>query len=104
MARVNNTEALLLHGGRVRPLRAAPSGDAGASGGELSADGRESKVARIRRQGVELLSPPLHARMLRLLGMWMLVGIGQFGADIILPKMLEAHHLDMAQRMRCACK
>ena len=104
MARVNNTEALLLHGGRVRPLRAAPSGDAGASGGELSADGRESKAARIRRQGAELLSPPLHARMLRLLGMWMLVGIGQFGADIILPKMLEAHHLDMAQRMRCACK
>jgi MFS family permease len=92
IAQVNKTEALLLRGGRVRPSQGSQDR---VEGGKW-----ETKIARTKRLGVELLSPPLHEHMLRLLGMWMLAGLGQFGTDTILPKVLEKQHLDMSGRLR----
>jgi len=95
IAQVNKTEALLLRGGRVRPSQGSQDREDRGEGGKW-----ETKIARTKRLGVELLSPPLHEHMLRLLGMWMLAGLGQFGTDTILPKVLEKQHLDMSGRLR----
>lgn len=95
IAQVNKTEALLLRGGRVRPSQNSQDRQDRGEGSKW-----ETKIARTKRLGVELLSPPLHEHMLRLLGMWMLAGLGQFGADTMLPKVLEKQHLDMSGRLR----
>ena len=112
IARANDAEHRLLQRGRIgisnfhNTRKLAPPRGSRALGGNhgdgttRARTGRESKLQRWQRQGAELLSPPLHTYMLLLLGMCTLAGAGQFGADIMLPKMLEgALHLDLKSRL-----
>ena len=108
IALVNGSEHRLLSEGRIGNPNAAPftphaveRREAGmAREGGAHASRAESRVDRWRRQGLELLSPPLHTYMLLILAMWMSAGFGQFGADIILPKILEtALDLDVGGRL-----
>ena len=78
----------------VRLLRVAPARDERLPS--------QSKWCRWRRQGAELLRPPLRAGVVSCAGIWSLASFGQVGADAMLPKVLKTElHLDMPARLNC---
>jgi MFS family permease len=100
IARVNRTEHRLQCHGRI--LRApGKRSDAHADSDEVSVDGGPGthtgdkdnswagRVERLKKQGIELLSPPLHVYVVMILGMWMFAVIGQTGAGLSLPLLLS---------------
>ena len=113
IAQVNGSQHRLLSDGLIQPIRRPRAlavhrtlrpAEGCASGNDFGEDdageetgndfgedgaGEGTRMARWQKQGMELLSPPLHTYMLLVLAMWMSAGFGQFGADVILPKVLE---------------